>query len=282
MFKKLNNYLKSVRFEETVFSLPFAFVGAILSSPSHLELETILLIILAMVGARTFGMAANRVIDSTIDSLNPRTSSRHLPRGLIHQNELIVIGFVGLVCLFFAAWKLNFLSLILSPVAALYLGIYSYSKRFTWLSSLVLGLALAIAPAGGWIAVMGAFSFETLVLCTGVAFWATAFDIIYHTQDREFYIKHGLHSFAQKFGLKGSFIISKVFDSLAIFSFFILGFIMHLSYIYYLGCLLASVGIFLRYHFVTPSDLSKIPIVFMYTNSYFSFVFFIFTLISVM
>ena len=282
MFKKLTYYLKSVRFEETVFSLPFAFVGAILSSRFDLELETILLIILAMFGARTFGMAANRVIDSTIDSLNPRTSSRHLPRGLIHQNELIFIGFVALVCLFFAAWKLNFLSLILSPVAALYLGIYSYSKRFTWLSSLVLGLALAIAPAGGWIAVMGAFSFETLLLCSGVAFWATSFDIIYHTQDREFYIKHGLHSFSQKFGLKGSFIISKVLDSLAIFSFFILGFVMDLSYIYYLGCLLASVGIFLRYHFVTPSDLSKIPIVFMYTNSYFSFIFFIFTLISVM
>ena len=282
MFIKLSNYLKSVRFEETLFSLPFAFVGAILSRRSYLELETTLLIILAMFGARTFGMAANRVIDSTIDSWNPRTSSRHIPKGLIHPNELILIGCISLVCLFFAAWKLNFLSLILSPVAALYLGIYPYSKRFTWLSSLVLGLALSIAPAGGWIAVTGTFSLEIFLLCSGVAFWATAFDIIYHTQDREFYIKYGLHSFAQRFGLKYSFIISKFFDFLAIFSFFSLGFVMDLPYTYYLGCLLASVGIFLRYYFVAPSDLSKIPVVFMYSNAYFSFVFFIFTLISVM
>ena len=103
MFIKLSNYLKSVRFEETLFSLPFAFVGAILSRRSYLELETTLLIILAMFGARTFGMAANRVIDSTIDSWNPRTSSRHIPKGLIHPNELILIGCIALVCLFFAS-----------------------------------------------------------------------------------------------------------------------------------------------------------------------------------
>ena len=282
MFNKLSNYLQSVRFEETLFSLPFAFVGAILPKSSFPGLETTFLIIVSMVGARTFGMVANRVIDSKIDSLNPRTLNRHLPKGLIHRNELICLGLIGLVCLFFAAWQLNYLSLILSPIAAVYLAIYPFSKRFTWLSSFVLGWALAIAPAGGWIAVTGTFSFETLLLSTGVAFWAIAFDTIYHTQDREFYIKHGLYSFAQKFGLKRSFIISKIFDSVAILSFVSLGVVMGLSNFYYLGCLLASIGILLRYYYVTPSDLSKIPKVFMYTNAYFSFAFLIFIFIAVM
>ncbi|MQG19224.1 MAG: 4-hydroxybenzoate octaprenyltransferase [SAR202 cluster bacterium] len=281
VFNKFIDYLKSIRFEETIFSLPFAFVGAILSRSSFLQFETITLIILAMIGARTFGMSANRVIDLKIDSLNPRTSSRHLPAGLIHPSELVVVGLIGLACLFFASWKLNFLSFILSPIAGFYLAIYPFSKRFTWLSSLILGGALALAPAGGWIGAAGTFSYATVILSTGVVFWATAFDIIYHTQDREFYIKHGLYSFAQKFGLARSFTIAKFFDLIAILSFISLGFVLELSYVYFLGCFISSLGILLRYYFVTPLDLSKIPKVFMFTNGYFSFVFFIFTILTV-
>ena len=188
-------FFSAVRFQETLFALPFAYTGMVLAAEGLPTWHQFGWITAAMVGARTLGMAANRLIDRHIDARNPRTASRHLPTGALASADVAVLAAVAAAVFFVSAAMLNGLALALSPVAAAYLIAYPYTKRFTWAANLLLGWALAIAPAGAWIGVrgqprLGRPSCSRLA----VACWAGGFDVLYHVQDRDFYVRDGLHS----------------------------------------------------------------------------------------
>ena len=199
LFKKTLLIGDAIKFHESIFALPFAYIGMILAADGLPSLHQFLWITIAMVAARTVGMSANRIIDRDIDAKNPRASARHLPAGLLNVTEMVGLIIVSLSIFILAAAQLNTLALILAPVAAAYLIIYPFTKRFTWAANLLLGWALAIAPSAAWIAVQGSLSFEPVLLSLAVAFWAGSFDILYHTQDLSFHLREQLHSVAARF-----------------------------------------------------------------------------------
>lgn len=212
--KKLLLVLQMIKFEHTVFALPFAFLGAFLAADGFPGLQTSVWIILAMLGARSTAMAFNRLVDRLPDSLNPRTADRALPRGLVSL-QFVCAFIVGSSVLFiFSAWMLNELSFQLSPVALVIICFYSYTKRFTSLSHLFLGVSLAIAPIGGWIAVRGEVDTSLFYLAAAVVFWVGGFDIIYACQDVEFDRQQQLHSIPSRFGKKTALQISILFHIL--------------------------------------------------------------------
>ena len=191
---KVRFLLEAVKIEQSLFALPFAYIGMILAAKGIPPWEPLFWVTVAMVGARNAGMAFNRVFDRHMDSLNPRTAGRHLPRGLLRTWELSGIGFIGLGLLFVAAAQLNPLALFLSPVAAFAVVGYSLVKRFSWLTNFALGLTLAVAPAGGWIGVTGSLSWEVVLLVFIVGSFATGFDIFNTAPDVEFDHTYGIHS----------------------------------------------------------------------------------------
>ena len=214
-------FLRLLKLNETLFALPFAYSGLLLAyeSVDDLELIKIIWITLAMVGARTFGMLMNRVIDKRIDSINPRTKGRDLPSGRVKVVSILLIAFFALLLFMISAFMLNTLAFYLAPIVAVYMLIYSYTKRFTWLSSFFLGGVLAIAPSGAWIGVNDSLGFEPVILSTAVALWATSFDILYHIQDVDFYFENKLYSFSSKFGVGFSVTATKLLDFLSVHGF---------------------------------------------------------------
>lgn len=200
--------MSMIKIEHTLFALPFALMGMLLAAGGLPGWRTVLWIVVAMVGARSAAMAFNRLVDRDFDAANPRTRTRALPAGLVTPGW--VAGFVAVSCalLVLAAWQLNPLALALSPVAlAVILG-YSFTKRFTWASHLVLGLALAGAPLGAWIAVRGSVAPTPFVLAAAVLAWVAGFDVLYALQDRDFDRARGLHSIPARFGVVGALAIS--------------------------------------------------------------------------
>jgi len=197
-----------IKFEHTLFALPFAFLGMMLAAEGWPSWLTVFWIVVAMVGARSAAMGFNRLADRRIDAENPRTASRALPAGLVSPGW--VAGFIAVNCalLLVAAWQLNPLTLAFAPVALVVLLGYSYTKRFTWASHLVLGLALGGAPVGAWIAVRGAFAWTPFLLCAAVLLWVAGFDVLYALQDVDFDRRRGLHSIPARFGVVGSLWIS--------------------------------------------------------------------------
>ena len=183
---RLKTYLELIRFEHTLFALPFAYGGMLMAAHGWPGWGIFAWITVAMVGARTGAMALNRLIDRSIDAANPRTAGRHLPRGAVSPTEVLVLAVVGLLCLTLAAFNLNSLTALLLPVAVFFLVGYSYTKRFTWLCHFWMGLTIGAATAGGWIAVTGAFEPALFALWAGTAFWLAGFDILYATQDFKF------------------------------------------------------------------------------------------------
>ena len=195
MMSKLRTFLEMIKFEHTLFALPFAFVGAILGAvtmekrlPDWSECGWILL---AMVGARTAAMGLNRVIDKAIDERNPRTAMRAIPAGLLKSKDVLIFIIISFVLLFWAASQLNSFAVKLLPLAVFLLVIYSYTKRFTWACHLVLGLTIGLAPLGGWVAVTGSVTWTAIILYVTVALWTAGFDIIYACQDVDFDRKEG-------------------------------------------------------------------------------------------
>ena len=179
-------YLDAIRFEHTIFALPFAYLGMVLAARGWPGWPVFIWTTLAMAGARTGAMAANRLIDAGLDARNPRTAQRAIPMGIMSRPEMLVLALAGFAVLHVAAWQLNSLALVLAPVAMVAVTFYSYTKRFTWSSHWLLGLADGIAPVGGWIAVTGEFSTEAALLALVVTFWIGGFDVLYATQDVDF------------------------------------------------------------------------------------------------
>lgn len=279
---KILLFLSAVRFQESIFALPFAYTGMVLAAEGLPTWSQFMWITVSMVSARTLGMAANRFVDRQIDARNPRTSGRHLPVGTIKSHEIVILGAVSTIVFFFAASRLNNLALSLSPVAAVYMMAYPYSKRVTWAANLMLGWVLAIAPVGAWIGVKGSLDWGILLLSLAVASWASAFDILYHVQDHNFYVKESLHSVAQRFGVKSAFLIARLLDIVAIISLVGAGLWMELGVAYFAGCLIAAGVMTYKYFVVTPSDVSRMGGTFMRTNAYVSITMLISTLIATM
>jgi len=268
--------LEMIKWEHSIFALPFALCGAMLAAGGLPARHQLAWIIVAMVSARSAAMAFNRLADASIDAANPRTSIRALPAG--HLTPSFVSAFVVISCGIFvlAASQLNRLTLMLSPVAIAVVLLYSFSKRFTRWSHLFLGFALGIAPAAAWIAVRGSLDPRILLLTAAVTFWVGGFDVIYACQDFDFDRSHGLHSLPRHLGIHTSLWIARIFH-LAM-----LGLLVALVLVFGLGKLAAvgviAVAALLAYEhcLVRHDDLSKLNAAFFTMNGVISAVFFLF------
>lgn len=278
---KLTTLLEMIKFSHTVFAFPFALMGVVLASLANGTAPTfgqIFWVCIAMVGARTGAMGLNRIIDARIDADNPRTAERHLPAGKVSLSEawLMVLGAFALLLV--AAWMLNPLCLKLSPIAIFFLALYSYCKRFTSMAHVVLGICLAAAPVGAWIALRGDIGWPVMVLGLAVLFWVAGFDIFYALQDYEFDREQGLFSIPSRFGVKRSFQIARSFHVAMVVLLLLLVFSQGLGLIYLLGVLVV-VGLLVYEHMlVSPEDLSRLDAAFFNMNGYISVTIFLFTL----
>ena len=270
LIRRIPRFLDAVRFQESIFALPFAYSGMVLAANGLPTWQQFLWITVAMVSARTLGMSANRIIDRSIDAQNPRTAMRHLPAGRLRLSDMVALTLVSAVVFFVAASLLNTLALALAPVAAAYLIFYPFTKRFTWAASFFLGWALAIAPSAAWIGVQGSLDWAPVLLSTSVALWATGFDILYHAQDKQFYAERGLYSVSRRFGIPAAFRISQILDVLAVSCLLGVGVLLALSFPYYIGCIVAAGVIAYKYRMVSPNDLSRMGVAFMRTNAFVS------------
>jgi 4-hydroxybenzoate polyprenyltransferase len=279
--KRLRLTLDMIRFEHSVFALPFALTGALLAFRESGGFSTrgwwtLLWIVLAMVGARSAAMAFNRLVDAEIDARNPRTKSRHIPAGLL--TRAFCWGFTLASCaLFFgAAWALNTLCFRLAPLALAVVLSYSYTKRFTHLSHVVLGFALGIAPAAAWIAVRGSLDPRILWLTAAVTFWTAGFDVIYSCQDYEFDLESELFSIPKLFGISKALLIARVLHALMIFSLLMLVYQLQLGVLAVCGVGAVTALLVYEHGLVKPNDLSRVNAAFFTMNGWVSVLFFVF------
>ena len=282
MTKRLKTYLELIRFEHTLFALPFAYVGMLLAARGWPGFEVFFWVTVAMVGARTAAMALNRLIDWQIDAKNPRTKNRHLPRGLVKPGEVLALAVFGVALLTLAALNLNPLTARLLPVAVFFLVFYSYTKRFTWTCHFWLGLVIGAAAAGGWIAVTGRFEPATYLLWASVGLWVAGFDILYATQDYAFDRAHGVHSIPARFGIERAIKIARAVHFLAWVFFLLVGVAAGLSYWYYLGVLYIGAVLYYEHRLVSPEDLSKVDLAFFQANVLISLGMLVFVLLEVL
>ncbi|MGQ9570694.1 MAG: UbiA-like polyprenyltransferase [Thermodesulfovibrionales bacterium] len=278
--EKIVLYLRMIKFPHSVFALPFAFTGAIIAAKGIPSLREIIWITVAMVGARSGAMGLNRIIDRKIDSENPRTKNREIPKGLIKLSEAVLFTIFSFGLFIIAAYMLNPLCLKLSPVALIILTVYSYTKRFTWATHFVLGLSLSAAPVGAWIAVKGSFDIEIIPLGVAVIFWLAGFDTLYALQDVEFDKSYGIYSIPQRFGIKNALLLSKIFHMITFFMLIINGILFKLGIFYWIGMVIVA-GLFVYEHsLVKEDDLCKLDMAFFNMNGYISITVFIFALMD--
>ena len=281
IFKKINDYGVLVMFSHTIFSLSFALISMLLAGEGKLKPMVIFWILVAFMGARTGANALNRVIDAEIDARNPRTATRQLPQGLMNKKEILIFVAICFGIMVFAAWKLNTICLILSPIALFLMIIYSYTKRFTWMCHLVLGVTSAAAPVGAWLAVTGKISLIPLVMGAANTLWVAGFDIIYGAQDYDFDTKNGIHSIPARFGVENALKISSAFHILAVIFLFIVGVLSpELGVIYYIGLTINIVLFIVQHKMITAEDLKNVKIASYSINQVISIVFLITGLID--
>jgi 4-hydroxybenzoate polyprenyltransferase len=280
MAGRVRTVLEMIKFEHSVFSLPFALVGALLAARATTHgwptLRQIIWIVVAMVAARTAAMTINRIVDLRYDKENPRTKMRALATGALSVSFAWTFTFIAIAIFFLADWELNSLAFKLAPVALAVLFFYSYTKRFTNWSHLFLGFALGISPAAAWIAVTGSLDWRMLILCAAVTLWVGGFDVLYACQDVQYDTEAGLFSVPKKFGIANALMISRV---------------MHVGVVILLSWLAASFGLpwpawagiavvaaLLGYEhsLVKPDDLSKLNAAFFAVNGYISMLFLLF------
>ena len=275
---KLKVFFEMIKFEHTLFALPFAYLGAFLASNGVPSASKLLWITLAMIGARTAAMSLNRLIDRHIDARNPRTAQRALPAGQLRVNEVYLYTVLSFLLLGYSAYKLNLLALWLMPIAVFFLVLYSYTKRFTWACHLALGISLGLAPAGAWIGVTGHWALAPILLGLGVMTWVAGFDVVYACQDVEFDRKEGLNSIPAIFGVQRGLEISSLLHIIAPIFFIAVGVVMSMSWLYYLGVAIAIVLLFRQHRIVSADDLSKIGVAFFDLNGYLSILLFVFSI----
>jgi 4-hydroxybenzoate polyprenyltransferase len=255
-------------------------MGMILARESWPGWGIFIWITVAMFGARTLAMSANRLINAKEDSLNPRTKNRHMPLGLLKPIEVLLMMAVALGIFGLAASQLNTLTLILAPLTAIYIVLYSFAKYFTWACNFMLGSALAIAPAGAWVGVTGSIEWQTVLLAFAVSMWAGGFDIIYACTDYDFDKSNGINSVPAKFGITTALRIVRVMHIISATSLLALGLSMGLGYFYYAGWIIAVVLLIYENKMVKADDLSKVGVAFFRINSYISVQLLIFTILA--
>jgi len=265
-----------IKWEHSVFALPFALCGAMLAAGGLPTWHQLAWIVVAMVSARSAAMAFNRLADAQIDAANPRTATRALPVGLV--TPAFVLTFILIACAIFvlAAWQLNRLALWLSPVALAVVLLYSYSKRFTRWSHLVLGFALGIAPAAAWIAVRGSLDPRILLLTAAVTFWVGGFDVVYACQDYDFDRGHNLHSVPRHFGIHAALWVARIFHLMMLALLVALVLVFGLGKLAMIGVIVVAALLAYEHSLVRHDDLSKLNAAFFTMNGVISVVFFAF------
>jgi 4-hydroxybenzoate polyprenyltransferase len=275
-FQKLRTTLEMIKFEHTLFALPFAFLGAVLAADGLPTWRQILWITLAMIGARSAAMTFNRIIDKDIDAANPRTAGRELPSGKLSVKFAWMFLIAAVALFLLAAYSLNWLAFALSPVALLSILGYSYAKRFTAFAHLILGWSLAISPTAAWIAVRGAIDSEVpLLLSLIVLMWTAGFDVLYACQDFEYDRKAGLRSIPARFGIKNSLWIARLFHFQAFIVLLLLYAVTGLGWLALGGVLAVGALLVYQHTLVKPNDLSRMNAAFFTTNAFVSVILFL-------
>lgn len=281
--QKVAQYLSLIKFSHTVFALPFAFIGfALAIFQEHKSFHPYLLVcmILCMVFARSAAMAFNRWLDRRFDALNPRTANREIPAGVIQPKHALLFVVVNCGLFIITTWFINPVCFYLSPVALFVILFYSYTKRFTSLCHLVLGLGLSLAPIGSFLTVTGEFKLLPVLFSLMVLTWVSGFDIIYALQDEGFDRSQNLHSIPARFGVKGALNISNLLHIGTAALVITAGILGHFNWLYWLGALIYTSMLIYQHLLVKPNDLSKVNIAFMNTNSLASICFGICTILS--
>ena len=274
--------LDSIRFEHSIFALPFAYLGMILAAGGLPTFSQFIWITIAMVAARTVAMSANRLIDREMDGENPRTAMRALPARLLRPSDMLAMAVVSFAIFLFAAFMLNPLALVLAPIAALIVVTYSYAKRFTWTGHYWLGFADGIAPAGGWIGVTGELPLEAVVLALAVTTWVAGFDLIYQCMDRDFDIPRKIHTIPVKWGIAAALRWARVTHVVTIASLIALGAMMGLAWPYYIGVAIAAALLAWEHSLVKADDLSRVGVAFFNINGVIAIIVFAFTVVAVL
>ena len=265
--KTVREWAEMIKIEHTVFALPFALSGLVLASSNPPTAATVFFTILAFAGARSAAMTLNRLIDFDIDAKNPRTKDRALPAGRIKKSTALLFSILSFTVMIGAASQLPILCLQLSPIAVLWLSFYSYTKRFTYLCHLVLGVALGGAALGGWIAAGGFLNvIAPWILALAVATWVAGFDIIYASQDVSFDQEEKLHSMPSKFGIATALNISKALHVVTAASLLALGLVLNLTLFYWIGYLIVCGMLIYEHSLVKADDLSKVNAAFFTVN----------------
>lgn len=278
----VKHYLSLVKFSHTIFALPFALIGFMLSIHEgyHFSWKLFLLVLACMVTARNSAMAFNRYIDRKFDALNPRTAIREIPAGIINPENALFFIILNSALFVTATFFINTICFYLSPVALFVILFYSYTKRFTPLCHLVLGVGLALAPIGAYLAVTGHFSWLPLLFSFTVFCWVSGFDIIYALQDESFDREHRLNSIPVLLGTKGALRFSEVLHAFSIAFVVAAGFYGHFNFLYWLGVAFFIGLIVYQHSIVKPNDLSRVNLAFGTTNGIASVVFATFTIVS--
>ena len=280
-FNKIGTYLEMIKFQHSIFALPFAYLGAFLAEIRVPDFLTLLWITLAMVGARSFAMAMNRLIDREIDRRNPRTAERALPKGLLPIPSVIVFSLISLTVFLIAVYNLAPVCRYLWPFVVIPFVIYPYTKRFTWLSHFILGLCLGLAPVGAWIAVTNSVSIEPFLLGAAVLCWVAGFDIFYAIQDMNFDQKYRLYSIPANFGIRTSLVLTKLLHFTAISFLVWTGIRLDLGIFYFIGVFIAGVLLAYENSIIKPNDLSKLNMAFFTMNGVISVLMFCFVAMEV-
>jgi len=283
LITKIKTLGEMIKFSHTIFAFPFALMGVVLAS-----LETgapptfgqVFWICLAMVGARTAAMGLNRIIDARIDAKNPRTVTRHIPAGTVSLKEAWVFVGAAILLFFVSAWMLNPLCFYLSPVALGLFVLYAYCKRFTSLAHVVLGICLAGAPIGAWIALRGDLGWPVIALGLAVLFWVAGFDVFYALQDLDFDRSQGLHSIPSRLGVMRSIVLVRVFHVAMVFLLLALFFGTELGLVYLFGVAVVIALLLYEHSLVRSDDLSRLDAAFFNMNGYISVAIFLFTLLD--
>jgi 4-hydroxybenzoate polyprenyltransferase len=283
LFKSFSNYLSLVKFSHTIFAMPFALIGfflAVVYENKEFDWKILVAIILCMVFARSAAMAFNRYIDEKFDKLNPRTAVREIPAGIIKKENALLFIIINSVLFIATTFFINKICFYLSPVALFTILFYSYTKRFTALCHVVLGVGLSLAPIGAYLAVTGFFDLLPILFSLVVMTWVSGFDILYALQDEDFDKEHKLNSIPTLLGRKNALLVSILLHLITAIIVLAIGYIGTFNFVYWMGALL-FIGLLIYQHtLVKPNDISKVNMAFATTNGIASVVFAIFVIVA--
>jgi 4-hydroxybenzoate polyprenyltransferase len=276
----VRRFASLIKFEHSIFALPFAYAAAFLAELAVPGFWRMFWITVAMVSARSFGMAVNRLIDAQIDARNPRTAGREIPAGLLKRSQVWLFALLSLVILVVATFNLPVITRYLWPLVVIPMVLYPYTKRWTWLCHLVLGFADGLGPVGAWVAVTGKVTWEPFLLGAGVGLWIAGFDVIYAFMDISVDRAQGLHSIPADLGERAGIWSTRIFHFLAVVLLALTGYVQGTNWVYYLGVAICAVLLFYENWLMRRADLQKVGVAFMTMNGIISVVYLFFTTLS--